>query len=63
MLIIGIAYTMGFISHNHRLRAKYEDLQRSYNQLYTLDNQTIRELEDDIHYLEKEIARRASDNE
>ena len=63
LLIVGVSYTMGFISHNHRLREKYEDLQRSYNQLYSLDNKTIRDLEDDIYFLEKKINRLAPNNE
>lgn len=59
--IAGISYALGYISHNHTLTYDYEELRRSYEQLYALDNETIAQLQDKIHYLEKEIANRGTD--
>lgn len=57
LFIAVVSYALGYISHNHTLTYDYQELQRSYNQLYALDNNTIDELNDYIHFLEKEIAK------
>lgn len=61
LIIVVISYAMGYVSHNHHLRYDYEELQRAYNQLYNLDNHTIHDLKEEIHLLEKELGRRATE--
>lgn len=60
--IAGISYALGYISHNHTLTHDYLELQKSYDQLYALDNETISQLQQTINRLEKEIANRGTND-
>jgi hypothetical protein len=56
-----VAYLFGYTQHHTKLRQDCEKLQEDYVRLYSLDNDTIAKLQENINYLEKQIAHRGTD--
>jgi hypothetical protein len=56
-----VAYLFGYTQHHTQLRKDCEQLREDYIRLYSLDNDTIAKLQENINYLEKQVAHRGTD--
>lgn len=56
-----VAYLFGYTQHHTKLRKDCEQLREDYIRLYSLDNDTIAKLQENINYLEKQIARHGTE--